>query len=294
MSVSLPPPYDRLNRHSLLPDASHDESARMNFLASMNAHVGAVLFPGVVAAFEHRVEPAFKKEHVRAPASSVEVRNAMRPDPAYQFWSALRRNTQESRHQVGRAFVFRQIGDLIERAKTINAGSNRLRLDPSVEIPRYLVAADHHLMPGSYYGEAFPDDISGPANYESGHYTTVAGGTGPKSDLVGRTMVNWLKTEHPGFAPKRIIDIGAGAGFNTLPIAEAYPDAEVWAVDVAAPMLRYGHARAKEMGVENIIFQQADAETVDIEAGSADLVLSAMFFHETSTKAMRALLKKKN
>lgn len=292
MSIALPPPYDRLHRHSLLPQANHDESARMNFLANMNAHIGAVLFPGVPAAYEARVKTAFEKDHGREPDSSVEVREAIKPEPAYQFWSALRRNTQESRQQVGREFVFKQLPGLIEKAKEMNAGSNRLRLDPSVEIPRYLAAVDNHVMPGSYYTEVVPGDISAPANYESGHYTTVAGGTGPKSDLVGRTMAKWLKEAHPEFNPKRIVDMGGGAGFNTLPIAEVYPDAEVWVVDVAAPMLRYGHARAKEFGVENVIFQQADAETVDIEDGSVDLVLSAMFFHETSAKAMKALLKK--
>ena len=292
MSFALPPPYDRLNRHSLLPVPTHDDSARMNFLANLNAHIGAVLYPGVPAAFENRVKPAFEKEHGRAPATSIEVREAMKPEFAYQFWSAVRRNTQESRQQVGRALTLRQIEELVDRAKEMNAGSNRLRLDPAVEIPRYLAEVDNHVMPGSYYSEIIPDDISAPANYESGHYTTVAGGTGPKSDLVGRTMAKWLKETHPDFNPKRIVDMGGGGGFNTLPIAEAYPDAEVWVVDVAAPMLRYGHARAKEMGVENVIFQQADAETVDIESGSTDLVLSAMFFHETSTKAMKSLLKK--
>jgi ubiquinone/menaquinone biosynthesis C-methylase UbiE len=291
-SVPLPPPYDRLNRHSLLPVPSHDDAARMNFLANMNVHVGAVLFPGVSAAFEAKVKPAFEKEHGRAPASSVEVRDAMKPDPVFQAWSALRRNTQEARQQVGRSFVYRQIDGLVERAKTLNAGSNRLRLDSSVEVPRYIAAADNHVMPGSYYTEVVPDDVSAPANYESGHFVTVAGGTGPKSDLVGRTMAEWLKDNHPDFRPKRIVDFGAGGGFNTIPLAEAYPDAEVWAVDIAAPMLRYGHARAKEMGIENIIFQQADVESVEIEPGSVDLVLSAMFFHETSTKAMRSILEK--
>ncbi len=292
MTVPLPPPYDRLNRHSLMPVVGHDDSARMNFLANLNAHIGAVLFPGVSAAYEARVKPVFEKDHGREPATSVEVRDAMKPEFAFQFWSAVRRNTQECRQQVGRELAFRQIEELVERAKDLNAGSNRLRLDPAVEIPRYLAEVDNHVMPGSYYSEVIADDISAPANYESGHYTTVAGGTGPKSDLVGRTMAKWLKDTHPDFNPKRIVDMGGGAGFNTLPIAEAFPDAEVWVVDVAAPMLRYGHARAKEMGVENIIFQQADAETVDIEDGSTDLVLSAMFFHETSTKAMKGLLKK--
>lgn len=294
MSIALPPPYDRLNRHSMLPEASHDESARMNFLSNMNAHIGTALFPGVPAAYENRAKPAFEKEHGRAPATSIEVREAIKPEPAFQFWSAFRLNTQETRQQVGREFVFRRIDGLIAKAKEMNEGSNRLRLDSSVEIPRYISEVDNHVMPGSYYTEVLPDDISAPANYESGHYTTVAGGTGPKSDLVGRTMAKWLKDTRPDFAPKRIIDMGGGAGFNTLPIAEAYPDAEVWVVDVAAPMLRYGHARAKEMGVDNVIFQQADAETVDIESDSADLVLSAMFFHETSTKAVKGLLQKCN
>ena len=264
----------------------------MNFIANMNAHIGAVLFPGLPAAYEKRVMPEFKKEHGREPRSSIEVRQASRQHPAYQFWAALRRNTQEIRQQVGRSLVFRQLPELIAKAKAINCDSKHLRLEPSVSIPRYLSEVDNHLMPGSYYAEVLSEDISGPANYESGHFTTVAGGTGPKSDLVGRTMAKWLRERHSNFVPKRIVDIGGGAGFNTLPIAEAYPNAEVWVVDVAAPMLRYGHARAKEMGIENVIFQQADAATVDIKSGSVDLVMSAMFFHETSTKAMRELLKK--
>lgn len=291
-SLPLPPPYDRIHRHDVLPEVTHDEAARLNFIAHLNIQVGGALFPGVKAAYENRVEPAFVKEHGRKPKNSVEVRDAMKKDPAYQNWSAIRRNTMEMRHQFGRAATFRQIDHLVETARTLNAGSNRLRLDPSVEPPKYLAAADNHIMPGSYYTDVVPDDVSAACNYEAGHYTTVAGGTGPKSDIVGRGMVLWLKEHHPDLRPKRIVDLGAGAGINTLPIAELYPDAEVWAVDVAAPFLRYGHARAKQMGVDNVIFQQADVQTVDIEPGSVDLVISAMFFHETSTKAMRTILKK--
>jgi ubiquinone/menaquinone biosynthesis C-methylase UbiE len=291
-SVPLPPPYNRIHKHAVLPEVTHDESARLNFISNLNIHIGSALFPGVSTAYENRVKPDFVKQKGREPKNSVEVRDAMKKDVAYQNWSAIRRNTMEMRHQIGRSVVFRQIDTLIDNAKKLNAGSNRLRLDPSVAVPRYVTAADNHCMPGSYYSEVFPDDVSGPANYEAGHYTTVAGGTGPKSNLVGRTMAEWLKQTHPDLKPQRIVDFGAGAGINTLPLAEAYPDAEVWAVDVAAPMLRYGHARAKTMGVENVIFQQADAETVAIEPGSVDLLVSAMFFHETSTKAMQALLKK--
>jgi ubiquinone/menaquinone biosynthesis C-methylase UbiE len=291
-SLPLPPPYDRIHRHDILPEVTHDEAARLNFIAHLNIQVGGALFPGVKAAYDKRVEPAFVKEHGRKPRNSTEVREAMKKDVAFQNWSAIRRNTMEMRHQIGRAVTFRQIDHLVDAARKLNAGSNRLRLDASVAPPKYLAAADNHIMPGSYYTDVVPDDVSAACNYETGHYTTVAGGTGPKSDIVGRGMVAWLKERHPDLKPRRIVDLGAGAGINTLPIAELYPDAEVWAVDVAAPFLRYGHARAKTMGIDNVIFQQADVQTLEMDAGSVDLVISAMFFHETSTKAMRTILKK--
>ncbi|MBT7449622.1 MAG: class I SAM-dependent methyltransferase, partial [Rhodospirillaceae bacterium] len=70
----------------------------------------------------------------------------------------------------------------------------------------------------------------------------------------------------------------------------AFPDAEIIVVDTAAPMLRYGHARAQSMGYGNVSFVQGLAETVDLEPGSIDLIVSVMFWHETSTKTVSEAL----
>ncbi|KPF90752.1 hypothetical protein IP81_13880 [Novosphingobium sp. AAP83] len=45
-----------------------------------------------------------------------------------------------------------------------------------------------------------------------------------------------------------------------MPIAQAYPDAEVIAIDTAGPTLRYGAARAAGLGVKTITFVQANGE----------------------------------
>jgi len=89
------------------------------------------------------------------------------------------------------------------------------------------------------------------------------------------------------FKPKRILDIGAGLGHNVVPLALAFPDAEVVAVDVGAPMLRYGLARAKAMGADNITFVQADASDLSqFEDESFDWIQSTMFLHETCYETM--------
>jgi len=263
----------------------------MNFLLNLFSHTNAVIAPQMKAVYENRVAPKFEAAHGRPCASSREVRDAMSKDGAYQTWAALRREAQESRQQYGRSMTFRQIDRVNAVARMLNAGSDRLRLDPSLDIPRYVTAVDNHCMTGGYTGAIGADDVSPAANYESGHYVVAGGGTGPKSDLVGRSMAAFLRAEFPNFAPKRILDIGTAAGFNALPLAVAFPDAELIALDVAAPMLRYGAARAKTMGVNNVIFWQANAEKLPFDNDGFDLIVSAMVWHETATTPFRTMLK---
>ncbi len=291
VEVALPPPYSALHRHPMLPVATHDETARMNFLINLVSHVGKDIAPAMPAVYAKRVEPAFKKSRGRDFANTSEVREAMRAEPAYQSWAALRRGAQEMRHQAGRAMVFRQLEEIDAAARRFNDGAPTLKLNPQVQVPKY-VSVDNHLSPGGYEREVLAGDIAAGACYEAGHFVTAGGGTGGKSDWPGRTIAHFVKRQFPDFKPKRILDLGAGGGFNALPIAELYPDAEVIAVDVAAPMLRYGHARAKAFGVNNITFLQADGETLDLALGSLDWVQTTMVWHETALGPFRNMLKK--
>jgi SAM-dependent methyltransferase len=204
----------------------------------------------------------------------------------------LRRCGMEMRQQAGRSLVLHQLEALRDRARELNARQPAgLRLDPSVTIPRYQSELDNHCMPGSYYTEYVEDDVSAAANYDAGMFATTTGLFGRFLDGAGRGTVAWLERTRPEWQPRRILDLGCGVGHNTVPLARAFPRAVVVAVDLAAPMLRYGHARAVGMGIENICFQQANAESLPFDAKGFDLVYSTMFLHETSHVALRNILR---
>jgi len=285
-----PPDYREVGRHGLFPELSHDEIERFNVLAQMNRHLAIRVMPAVKTAYEQRVEPAFQTANGRAPKDRHEVRKALLKDPVFTTWSALRRMTMEQRQQAGRWATLRQAETLAAKAEAYVKGGDTLELDSSVAIPRYVSAVDHHCMPGSYHTEQFPGDVSGAANYDAGIFATTGGMLGRYSDGGGQAVVQWVRREIPGFAPKRILDIGATLGHNALPLAQAFPDAEVIAIDVGAPMLKYGAARAKALGVDNIRFVQADgADLARFADDSFDWVQTTMFLHELSFTSMRRI-----
>lgn len=290
-SQQVPPPWNVIGRHEVFPEARHDEVSRFNFLTNMNAHLSQNVLPGMRTAYESRAAKKFSEQTGHEPKSRSDIRRAMNNEPYYQIWGALRRNTMEMRQQAGRSMVLRQIDKLNAVAKKLNENKESLLLDPALEQPHYMSAVDIHCMPGSYHTALNEDDISAGANYDSGIFVTTAGMLGQYSDGGGQALVEWLKKEHPNFKPKRILDLGCTVGHNAVPLAQAYPNAEVIAVDTAAPILRYAHARAQSLNVKNISFKQANAENLDFDDDSFDLIVSCMFLHELSAKALPAILK---
>ena len=77
----------------------------------------------------------------------------------------------------------------------------------------------------------------------------------------------------------RVLDLGCGDGTTAIP--EAQRGAEVLGVDISAPLVEAGNARAEELGLANVSFQEGNATDLsDLEDGSFDLVVSifgAMF-----------------
>lgn len=286
------PPYTAVAQHGVSPQPSHDEAARFDFLANLNKYLSGTLGPGNKLAYDTRVLPGFVAEHGREPKDRFEIRHAMNRDPHHRFWSALKRNSMEMRQQNGRAMVLRQLDELNAKARQYNEGRDTLELDPNVAVPRYQSAIDIHCMPGSYHGEEVPGDVSAGANYDCGIFATTAGGLGALSDGGGQALVKWAREQRPGWQPQRILDIGCTVGHNIVPLALAYPDCEVIAIDTAAPSLRYAHARAQSLGATNIRFVQANAEDLSRWADeSFDWVQTTMFLHETSGTALPRIIR---
>ena len=284
--MTSPAPWNTIGRHALLPVANHDEVVRFDVVAQLNTLVAQRLAPRVRESYESHALNAWRMRHGREPADRHEVAEAMQREPAWRAFSLVRRNTMEIRQQAGRSLVNRQIERLRDAARAVNEGAPTLRLDPTLDLPRYVTAVDTHLMQGGYTAERLAEDVGNAANYDAGMYATIGGGGGPWNDAAGRALVEWLRREHPRFSPRRIVDLGCGLGHNTLPLRDAFPEAEIIALDVAAPMLRYGHARAQTRGYRDVQFMQADATATPLEDNSADLVFTTMVLHETSRQAL--------
>lgn len=277
--------------HAMLPVASHDEAARQEFSKSLKHFVQQGLLPRLQPAFQRRAAPAFERSAGHAPRDRREIRAAMVADLYFQHYAALNRISQELMWNAVIDSVERQLPVLNERAKALSAqASATLRIDAGFEPPRYVTALDIHCMPGGYASELAPGDISVAALYDRGAYLYGMGFAGPLNDDMGRSVCNYIQRHLPGFRPRRILDMGCTVGHSTLPYKQLFPDAEVWGIDVGAPVVRYGHARAAALGVD-VNFAQMNAEQTDFPDGHFDLIVSHILMHETSGRAMPRIVK---
>jgi SAM-dependent methyltransferase len=162
-------------------------------------------------------------------------------------------------------------------------------LDPSVVPPRYMSAIDIHCMPGGYAEDSGDGDLAAGAVYDRGVYLYMSGLMGPRNDAVGALTVAYLKAHFPDFAPAHVLDMGCGVGHATLPYCDGYPLAEVRGIDVAPALVRYADARAASWG-KAATFHQRDAERTGFPDRSFDLITSHIVLHETSTRALGAIL----
>ena len=277
-------------RHAMLPDATHDEESRQIFMKSLREHVTGTVTAGNKTVYEGEAKKAFAREHGRAPKTRQEVRKLMTTVPYHQYWSAFMRTTQEMMWDSIGDTIDREFDHLQARAKKSEKGKGTLRLNPDLPLPRYVTAVDIHCMPGNYTTDVVADDVSAGALYDRGVYLYMMGGMGKHNELCGSTLIDHLKANYPDFKPRRILDMGCAVGHSTLPYVDAFPGAEVHGIDVGAPMVRYAHARAEALG-KAVHYSQQNAERTDFPDGYFDLIVSHIALHETSSKAMRNMMK---
>lgn len=272
--------------HGALPSATHDEASRQEFTKSLKGFIQSTLLPGLTPVYQNTVAPAFAKEHGRPPADRRDIRSAMVRNLYFQNYAAVNRIAQELLWESVNVALDRQLPEQLSKAKALSESTKAKLVIPEGFVPpRYVTALDIHCMPGGYASEIAPDDVTAGALYDRGVYLYAMGYMGPDNDDMGRSVCNYLKRNMPGFSPRRILDMGCTVGHATVPYKEFFPDAEVWGIDVGAPVVRYAHARAAAMGQE-VNFAQMNAEETTFEDGYFDLVVSHILLHETSGKAM--------
>lgn len=272
-------------QHPMNPDKTPEELARGRFVSGIRSLILNDLAGDLKAAYDKRAAPAFKKREGRDPATSRDAHMALRGDPAFNIYSAMRVQAQKMVWASVGESVARESDKLAAEAARVSNQPGSVTLDPNLEVPRNVSAIDVHLMPGSYTRGA--ESLEAGAIYDRGLAVFSMGLMGANLDDIGLSMAKYIALRYPEFKPQRILDTGCTIGHNTLPWKQTYPDAEVIAIDAAPGGLVYGSARAKMQGQE-VHFRQMCADSLDFPDASFDMVWSSMFLHELSKKTRAA------
>ncbi|MFK7831292.1 MAG: methyltransferase domain-containing protein [Congregibacter sp.] len=277
--------------HELAIAPAQEEEARKEFVSCLRQHVLTTMATGMRADYEARILPEIERATGGPPESGRQVHKAMRSEKPFKFFSAVRTSAQEMVFASVITGVERDLDNLNTRAAVLmnaeDESCGSLTLDESMAIPRNVSEVDVHLTPGCYHSEYADNDTAAGAIYDNALKVFTFGQMGTELNDIGSTMANYVRLKFADFKPQRILDCGCTIGHNTLPWAEAFPNAEVHGIDVAPGVLRYANARARSKGIA-AHFRQMNATSMSFEDNSFDVVFSSMFLHELPLKDIRA------
>ena len=268
-------------QHEMKAQPTAEQTARGRFVSGIRGFILNDLAADLGKVYKDRAAPKFKGEHGDAPKTSADAHKALRGDPMFNIYSAMRVQAQKMVWSSVAGGVARDAEKMEQLAQANTDTGGNLKLNADLEIPRNVSAIDVHLMPGSYVGDG--QSMAPGATYDRGLAIFSMGLMGANLDDIGLSMARYIKHRFPDFSPSDILDTGCTVGHNSLPWKQVYPDAKLTAIDVAAPGLRYGAARAKLQGVEADFVQMA-ADDLDFPDNSFDVVFSSMFLHELPKK----------
>ncbi len=218
-------------------------------------------------------EAAFEAEHGHRPRSAQEALALISDDPAWRTDQFVMNLSQDMLWKNVLAVLEPYRPELEARLTAAETqGPGRLELNPGLQLPAYYTAADFHIMPGSYH----TDPIAG--------WVFTLGGSIYFANAYDDAAMQWAIVESlpDSVQPRRILDLGCSTGSSTFVWKQRFPDADVTGLDLAAPMLRFGHLRGVETGID-VTFTQRLAEDTGYPDDSFDLVTACILTHELPT-----------
>jgi ubiquinone/menaquinone biosynthesis C-methylase UbiE len=230
---------------------------------------------------------------LEALAANQGVRAAQLPmEAAWQL--AMRHPTYASRSRINTSaqqLMWSGIGNVFYRnaaawrqalEATDHRGPGKLELNPDMVVPEY-TRYEIHIQPGGYVGDEFAGAIS---LHGFKHFDRQFAFNDHQEHHLA--MAKEMPVPCDGNV-RRVLDLGCGWGGLATALKQRFPQAEVWGIDVGAPMVRWAHHRAVNMGVA-VNFAQRLGEESKFESDSFDLIGSYIMFHEVSAEAAKQIV----
>ncbi len=273
-------PRGRIGRLERLPTL--DADSRNDFLTGVRNWRGNALLSAARRRFNTILREA--GENPRNDLPLERIFKLVGNDPLVSLEGRVRIDAQRMAHRnFKEAFENQADAYLAELEAYDTRGPGTLELNPDLDIPDY-TRHEIHMQPGGYVGSPFAGAIY--------HYGTnafyEARGTMNYQDESHAMLARQISTPADGRV-RRILDLGCGIGQLTVALKERYPDAEVWGVEVGAPMIRYGHMRAVDEGVA-VNFAQRLAEDTKFPDNHFDIVAAYIMHHEMPAEASRKVI----
>lgn len=269
--------------HGMMIAPASADGTREAYWGELQTFLEAEVRPGFRTLYETKVAPDLRAALGREP-DRYEITDAMQAVAANRSWYAARTEAQRKAFEASRLIVDKQLDVLEARAAALGNGPATLELDPNLVFPSYIQPQVHN-MEGGYEDTVASHDLAAGAAYDRALAIHRVAAMGPLVDDVGHSIAARLKEAMPGFRPLRILELGCTVGHTLLPFKAAYRQAEVIGIDVSAPCLRFGAARASALGVE-VTFSQRNAEATGYPDESFDLIFSRILLHETCAGAV--------
>ena len=276
-------------KHKALPELDNTEESRQDFVKSFKLYLATKIAPGNKLTYETQAKPLYRKKYNADPVHRKDVNSVMKNETFYQMWGSLQRSSQEMMWKACQIPISRHWEKSHKPTVTSKPKHGSLILNHELKTPSYLSAVDIHCQPGGYDWEKSDNDTAAGAIYDQGVYIYAMGRMGPLNDDIGLSQASYIRDHMPTIKPKKILDLGCAVGHSTIPYKTVFPDAEVHAIDIGAPVLRYAHARAESLET-SVYFSQQNAEQTNFSNSSFDLIVSHILLHETSTKAISNIM----
>lgn len=223
-----------------------------------------------------------EKKTGRRPNSADAVRDIARSDIYLGTYLRVKRTLQEAYWQRI-AESYGEKAEALEEAlaKSDKSGPGSVKWDPNFITPEY-ATVDIHVQPGGYTGNPLVA-----WTYDYG--TKVFFGGANDGDVLHHKTANKTAIPQDGRVA-RILEVGCSIGQFACGLKLRFPDAEVWGIDIGAPMVRYAHWRTIQQGLD-VHYAQMPAEDMDFPDNHFDLVVSHIMFHEVPVPAIKRVLK---